>query len=295
MIRMHGSIRWFAAGAAAVFLSVCGGCGSAPITPPVAAPAAIDGRWGFESTITVPVGTPLPAPFPTLVFSGVLHNNAGIVDGVGQAYFIQSGVGSSVSCFQPAAVTVHGSFSSARHLTLTSEQVSGTVFTLDLDVPATLGSPMTGTGSATGTCPVPAGSTADTFSNSLTGSYAGTMSGVTQVGTGTTPVKELVTAMGAMTLNETDPDPATGQSTITGTATLTFPSCSVTLPVNTTRIGARNSAIQLFPGTSPVVGVDTTQGNAANLFVFYLDSTCKTQPAITPLNFTEWAGVLPRQ
>jgi hypothetical protein len=275
----------------------CGGVGAPMTTQPVTpAPAAIDGRWGFESVTVVPVGTPLPMFGSTLLFNGVLHNNGGIVDGVGQAYFVEAGVGNPIlPCLQPAAVTVHGTFNSARHLSLTSSQVSGTVFTLDMDVPATLDAPMNGTASATGTCAVPPGTALANFSRPLMGTYAGILKGVTQSGMGTAAVPETATPAATMTLSETDPDAVTGQSTITGAATLTFPACSVTLPVSTTRIGAPNTGVSIFPATPPIVSVAGAHGSQAELLVVYLDANCKTQPAQMPLMFTEWAGLLTRQ
>jgi hypothetical protein len=301
MVRMF--IRWplvtaFAATALLAALSGCGGVGAPIRTPPVTpAAAAIDGRWGVESVTVVPVGTTPTVIGPTLFFSGVLRTSGDVVDGVGQAYFGQFGqIGSNnLMCLQPGAVTVHGTLNSARHLSLASSQVNGTAFTIDVDVPASLDAPINATASAIGTCAVPSGTALANYSRSLTGRYAGMLNGVTQAGLGVAPVPETATPSATMMLSETDPDAGTGQSTITGSATLTFAACSVTLPVSTTRTGALNQGISIYPATPPVVLVSGGRGTQAQLLVVYLDANCKTQPATAPPVFTEWGGLLNQQ
>jgi hypothetical protein len=285
--------------AANVCLLVLSGCGGAspvqPVTQPAAVAEPIDGRWEFESVyVAVPATTPLPTQ--AVKFSGVLHNNNGAVDGVGVAQFVPGSTVLSFQCVQQTPVKVHGTFDGARHLILNSETVNDTTFSFTGDIPADLSSRvLTGTSTSTGKCATLTASVLANYSDALNGTYTGAVEGLS----GTLPAMATPanTGTASMVLTETEPDPATGASTISGTATLKLlNNCSVDVPVLTTRVGAGGAPFQVFPATGPVVNVGSLRRGNADLTVVYIGTDCKPQPIVAPgPNVTQWIGSLSKQ
>lgn len=278
-----------------VLLSACGG-GSLPVAAPPVTPSAapIDGRWSFSTTSQT-------VPFASVVFSGVLSTNGTAVTGVGQVqFFLMTGSNAS-ACVQPTTVTVQGTLNSARHLSLSSSTVNGTVFTIDADIPTTypaVDSPAGGITTAvgsTGTCAVATSPAFAYYSSSLTGTYVGSLQQVVSAG----PVDTAIPSV-SMALSESDPDPLTGESSIAGSAKLTFPTCSVVVPIARTRVGAQNTAVLLYPTPSPpLVAVFALQPGQVMLNIWYEGSDCKPTAVIAPAPGAgqppRWSGTLARQ
>jgi len=224
-------------------------------------------------------------------FSGVLHNNAGVVDGVGVVQFSgMTTLASLQTCLPSTPIKVHGTLDSARHLMLTSESVHDTVFTLNADVPTDLSQEIpTGSVTSSGTCGTFSGDSRPQFASPVRGTFTGSEKPALASAANTTNP-----GSGVLVATETDPDPTTGQSVITGTLTMKLDSCSVDLPISIPRIGALVMPVLQLTTPTPIVNLEGASGNVIVTNVMDLGTDCKGQPLLTT-NRMDWIGSLTKQ
>ncbi len=209
-------------------------------------------------------------------WNGYLQNNAGVVTGVGTVTVLGTGgPGVFGNLCSGYAIQVHGSYSSARHLTLTSDTFNKTVFTVDLDVPADPHAAATGTVTATGACNLSSTAEQGSLYVPINGTFAGALNSLDLATKTTTPG----IGYGTATLTESAPD-LTGTTTVSGLLHLTLPACQGDVPVSYRRIGGTFQVP--LPGSNFLTGTaslftSVTDGSVFTLVNEHAGLDCKEE------------------
>ena len=269
------------------------GCGSSAAVPaPVAAVPApvylpIDGEWSFvigNRPVFPPTG-----PTPQLSWAGALTSVGGVVTGIGKTTAITVNR-TTPSCFE-VPVSVHGTLTTAGHLSLTSDSFNGTTFSVEVDLPFNprLAIPATTTATVAGTCSVPGSLEEATQYLPLTGTYAGALDSYDSMSKVTTRNVGTATA----TLVETLPD-STGGTTVSGGVHVELSTCKADFPIMYRRYGGSFSISPIQPGSLfPIELFVRADAQTVTLAPPHLGLNCKTQGFPPPSSYVE--GTLQRQ
>ncbi|MFN2977312.1 hypothetical protein [Terriglobus aquaticus] len=221
--------------------------------------------------VVVPVGSGTIPVVPGASFQGALVTNGTQVTGAGriQVSAIASG---SLQCARPQAVSLHGTFNAARHLSLSSDPLpDGGALQMEVDIAPDPHVTSKGTTKLTGSCAT-TGTIQGLLFEPISGSFSGGVSSLDAI-------TRLPVALGTAdaTFTETDPD-VNGQSVVSGSINLKLSACSTQLPIKAVRSGA-----SLSPG-GPLSSADSNvevllselpDGTRVNASVLYLGQDCK--------------------
>ena|GEM_PF-2021766 len=269
-------------------LLVMTACGMpATISTPTPAAQDVTGNWQIQSIPTGPSGS---TPTSGILLLGALKSQGSQVSGT--LRFADLMIPNN--CGTPLApLTFTGSVDAAKNLTLTSSSIPGSSITVQLPLAVAVSGFSTGTLAITGNaCNFASAPAIGAQIPSVTGTFSGTVSQVGQLGTLPAPPP---TATASFVLNQSASPDADGQFPVTGSISITTPTCTGTTSMTGLVSG---SVVSLHTRlTGPILPAEAQVSGGITPAApnsLYAGMTFPTGPCATPSASITYRGTLTR-